>query len=326
MVVHGIGVVLLGVSLLAVPPDLSIGDPAPDLSIANWIKGEAVDLSELKGEKIAVIEFWATWCGPCKKSIPHLTELQNEYREKGVVIIGISTEDDLGKIQGFVEEWGDKMDYTVAQDDNRKTFDAWMKAAGENGIPCAFVVDKEGEVAWIGHPTRLDIILKAIVAGAHSTDEEIEKREEEKRRQREMRANRYKLAEMQTKFQTLIQAGKLEDAGALGEKIHGILSGNAMLLNNFAWELMTEEPYKGKFDKLALKMAEEANELAEGGSWYVLDTLALGRFLHGDCESAVELEKKAILLAKRQNVPEEQVAELEAALKRFSAKKKKRWY
>lgn len=128
-----------------------IGDAAAPLQIAEWVKGDAVDLADVKGKKIVVVEFWATWCGPCKASIPHLTELQKKFADRGVVFIGVSSEDSA-KVRPFVEQMGDKMGYTVATDDNRKTSDGYMKAYGQKGIPCAFIVDREGRVAWVGHP------------------------------------------------------------------------------------------------------------------------------------------------------------------------------
>ena len=128
-----------------------IGDPAAPLQITEWVKGEAVDLAEVKGKKIVVIEFWATWCGPCKTSIPHLTELQKKFAGRGVVFIGVSDED-AAKVRPFVDQMGDKMDYTVAIDNNRQTSAGYMKAYGQNGIPCAFIVDREGSIAWVGHP------------------------------------------------------------------------------------------------------------------------------------------------------------------------------
>ena len=67
---------------------LEMGDPAPEIQIKGWVKGDAVKLSELKGKKVVVLEFWATWCGPCIKGIPHLTELQEQYKDD-VVVIGV---------------------------------------------------------------------------------------------------------------------------------------------------------------------------------------------------------------------------------------------
>jgi len=114
------------------------------------MKGEPVDVSS----GVHVVEFWATWCPPCRTSIPHLTELQEKYGERGVKIVGISNEE-LGTVKSFVEKMGNKMAYTVAIDKDGVSGD-YMGKYGINGIPHAFVV-KDGEVVWHGHPmAKLD--------------------------------------------------------------------------------------------------------------------------------------------------------------------------
>ena len=144
----------MGFCLARFSPTVSaaeLGDPAAALEIAHWVKGEAVSLAEAKGKKIIVVEFWATWCGPCRVSIPHLTDLQKKFADRGVVVVGVSDEE-LSKVRPFVEQMGDKMDYTVAVDSGGRTAQGYMTAYGQNGIPHAFVVDLEGRVAWHGHP------------------------------------------------------------------------------------------------------------------------------------------------------------------------------
>lgn len=128
-----------------------LGDPAAPLDIADWVKGDAVDLANVQGTKVLVVEFWATWCGPCLTSIPHLTELQHKFADRGVVVIGVSAEDP-STVRPFVDKMGGKMGYTVAVDNNRQTSKGYMTAYGQNGIPHAFVIDLEGRVAWHGHP------------------------------------------------------------------------------------------------------------------------------------------------------------------------------
>ena len=96
---------------------LTIGDEAPAISVSQWVKGDPVD--RLDPNKTYVVEFWATWCGPCRVSIPHLTELQKKYKDKGVTIIGVSVWSRIrDAVAPFVEQMGDKMDYTVAIDDS----------------------------------------------------------------------------------------------------------------------------------------------------------------------------------------------------------------
>ena len=60
---------------------LKHGDAAPPIEITKWLRGEAVDLQKAREKKVVVVEFWATWCPPCRTSIPHLTELQKKYKK-----------------------------------------------------------------------------------------------------------------------------------------------------------------------------------------------------------------------------------------------------
>ena len=79
-----------------------LGDEAKPLQISKWVKGKKVDLAKGKGKKVYVVEFWATWCPPCRTTIPHLTELQKKYKDKGVVFIGVSDEK-ASVVKKFVE-------------------------------------------------------------------------------------------------------------------------------------------------------------------------------------------------------------------------------
>lgn len=157
-------------AVLFVTPKLAaakLGDPAAPLKIAEWVKGKPVDLAAGKGKRIFVIEFWATWCPPCRESIPHLTELQKQFGKRGVVFVGVSNEDPK-VVRPFVKKMGDRMDYRVAVDQNDQTSKAYMEAYGQNGIPTAFVVDQAGNVVWVGHPMGdLARTLEAILAGKY---------------------------------------------------------------------------------------------------------------------------------------------------------------
>lgn len=147
-------------------PTLKVGDPAPKLVADKWLQGDPV--SKFGGGKIHVVEFWATWCGPCIVMMPHMSELQSEYRNKDVTLIGFTSKDPNNtaeKVAAFVTKRGPKLGYTFAYEDNRDTNTAWMRAAGQNGIPCCFVVDRAGTIVYIGHPLFLDVVLPKVVVG-----------------------------------------------------------------------------------------------------------------------------------------------------------------
>ena len=148
--------------------NLTVSMPAPPLKVAGWVKGTPV--AKLETGKVYVVEFWATWCGPCRAMIPHLTELQEKYKNK-VTIIGVSVlEKNPDYVPVFVESMGDKMNYTIAKDDLNQPNAAngfmaqnWLAAAGAPGIPWAFIVDKTGKIAYVGSSGELDAALEKMI-------------------------------------------------------------------------------------------------------------------------------------------------------------------
>jgi len=146
---------------------LKVGSSAPSLTV-DFIQGDGVDLSN--PNKTFVVEFWATWCAPCKRSIPHLNELSKRYGGKGLVIVGISDEP-ASTVRPFVTKQGSGMSYPVACDKEKKTNQDWMQAAKQNGIPCAFVV-RAGKILWIGNPLdkKFDEVVLASLAGRYNPE------------------------------------------------------------------------------------------------------------------------------------------------------------
>jgi len=129
---------------LVVPVAAGVGvrQAAPGISADDWLNTPPLSLAKLRG-KIVVVEFWATWCGPCRTTIPHLVELHEKYRAKGVVIISLTNEPKT-KVEPFARKMG--MTYAVGCGSRSSS------AYGVQGIPHAFVVDVAGKVAWRGHP------------------------------------------------------------------------------------------------------------------------------------------------------------------------------
>ena len=142
-------------------PVLKVGDPAPALEVEHWIKGDPVTAFE--PGQCYVVEFWATWCAPCKTSMPHLSELQEEFGDQ-IVIIGLSDEP-LEVAKGFLDqpEWAAKTRYTLGTDPDRSVYQAYMEAAKQRGIPTSFLVDGSGKIVWIGHPAGMDRPLKRML-------------------------------------------------------------------------------------------------------------------------------------------------------------------
>jgi len=146
------------------PPTLNIGDPAPPLKIHEWLKGAPVD--GFKKGQVYVVEFWATWCKPCRAAIPHLSALAAEYRNT-VTFIGVDIYEkkttSIGKIKAFVDSMGNKMDYHVATEESYFMESGWFDASATQGIPNTFVINAEGKLAWIGHPHELPKVLPQIL-------------------------------------------------------------------------------------------------------------------------------------------------------------------
>ena len=145
--------ILAGGSLFANAAGSMVGKAPPEVSATKWLNStKPVTLKDLKG-KVVVVEFWATWCPPCRKSIPHLIELSKTYKNKGVVFVSLSDED-AATVTPFAKE--NKMDYIVgAGSDTSSKY-------GVTSIPHAVVVGKDGKVVWEGHP--MDGLDKALAA------------------------------------------------------------------------------------------------------------------------------------------------------------------
>jgi thiol-disulfide isomerase/thioredoxin len=201
------------------PKLLGPGDPAP--SIAELVSVSGEKLERFEPGTIYVIDFWATWCGPCIKAMPHMSELAKKYKDKNVRVHGISIWETemradktlVDRVRDFVQT-SETIAYPISYGgDNGDLARRWMNGAGRSTIPTVFVIDKEGKIAWIGHPMMgLDDALAKIVAGTFDPA-----KEQEAAKQRE--DNRQIGMRMATRLQQRVQAKDWDAALEIADNI-----------------------------------------------------------------------------------------------------------
>lgn len=320
---------LPGSKAKAEPGELTIGDKAPKPVIAKVFKGDT-DFNGFEPGKIYIMEFWATWCGPCKAGMPHLTELQKQYADKGVEIIGCAIwqrektqKERETTVQNFLAqpEWAKKTGYTVAIDKESNTSDAYMKASGQSGIPCAFIVGKDGYVEWIGHPMTMDEPLAKVVAGdwnrtaykeTFAREQAQKKKDRALRRElftaqrsgdnqkvlaildRELKEDPDNLNYLMQKFELMVGPMNDEQGYEVGWKILKQNRNNSQILNAISWYTLDDPAVEDRDLEFAMAAAKAANEASGGNDAAVLDTLARAYFETGDLNRAIKFQKKAV--------------------------------
>jgi thiol-disulfide isomerase/thioredoxin len=304
---------------------LNQGDPAPKLQTGTWVQGEPV--KDFEKGKAYIVEFWATWCGPCRVSIPHLNEIHNKFKDKNLVVIGQDcSERDDALVAPFVTKMADKMTYRVALDDKSSSekgamAQTWMQAANQNGIPTAFLVDTKGTIAWIGHPMNLkehiieDVLAdkfdaKKAAAEAKQQEEAMSKvfaamqkkdwngaetalNDAEKTIPAEERDNLD-----QVRLSILFNKRDYLAAYKLMDRFSEAHKDNADLQNALAWRIATDKQIEDRNLDVAEKIANRGNEAAKGKDAGILDTLARIKFMQGKKDEAIELQQKAVELAE----------------------------
>jgi len=344
---------------------LTIGSEAPALDVEHWVQngeGKFGKVTKFEKDKVYVVEFWATWCGPCVASMPHIVETQKKYAEKGVQIISISDEP-----KDTVEEFLDRKvprsekettfreltkSYCLTTDPDGSSNETYMQAAGQNGIPCAFIVGKDGKIEWIGHPMEMDEPLKSVVDGkwdrkafAESFKEKQEIEALQMKVQREVgtllrdkdfkgalakfdeltgdiKSEEIKLqfTMMKLRLHQIAQSDESEVAKTLKNAL-SLAKSNPMMGNQVAWTIweMTEQGQIKKDKEIlaeALKVAQSAVAKQEGQSKAAtLDTVAHLHYGLGNLAEAIKAQKEALSIMGDEPGIKEFLEELEEEAK-----------
>ena len=322
---------------------LTIGSPAPALDIEHWVSdrnGEMPHVKNFEEGKVYIVEFWATWCGPCIMSMPHLAETQAKYAEEGVQLISVSDED-LETVEKFLQRkvrgkkdktYGELTSaYCLTTDPDESVSKDYMRAAGQNGIPTAFIVGKSGLIEWIGHPMEMDGPLEAIVGGKWDREkfavnfkkgQEFEKlasdlwdmKEDGKAREALAKLDEF-MADLDKESPlfaqcTMIRLDVLLEVGG-PEAIEAFdkftsESKNAQMINQLAWGIVEKaqagEEVGPKMLQAACAAAKRAVELSrkeddDEGTAMVLDTHANLLFLCGKLDKAIMVQEEAAKLS-----------------------------
>lgn len=302
------------------------GEPAPPLSIERWLLGEPVHDIGQAGEHIYIVAFWATWAQPSVESLFGLSRLQRDLGDAGVRIIAVSAEP-ADEVQKFIRTHPKigTLNIRIATDADGETTIAYLKAAGRGPLPRVFVVNKEGILAWQGHPLEAKPILEKIIAGTYQirrpgeptvADAElmakIEQAESAKNWTSALELIDQLLKEfpgsneahnyMGIKFSILYVEQK--DYTAAEAWARNVLDNHAekfFALNNIAWTLMTVgdlENLENRWPDIAHRAARQAYQATQGRSSAIIDTLARSLYLQGYVNDAIAAQQQALAILR----------------------------
>ncbi len=152
---HTWKIIVLVVSLTAIAGGLSFMSqdqadvtdeqqvPAPDFTLRR-LDGERVKLSDLRG-KVVLVNFWATWCPPCRREIPDLSRIHTDYEEQGLVVLGISWDElTADEIKDFADNY--KMTYPILYGTQSELIQVGRAYNWEGYLPTTYVIDREGNL------------------------------------------------------------------------------------------------------------------------------------------------------------------------------------
>ena len=137
------GLIFCALASLSLAASDLAGQPAPDFALKS-ASGENLRLSEYRGD-VVMINFWATWCGPCRQEMPLLDELYVRYQRVGFNLLGVNIDDDTGRAMKMIDELG--VTFPVLFDSRKEVSKLYHVAA----MPVTLLVDREGRIRYVHH-------------------------------------------------------------------------------------------------------------------------------------------------------------------------------
>ncbi len=164
-IAYGLGILLVALLLYlglvtnsskTTPTGLGPGKPAPDFKLKT-LDGKEVSLSDYRG-KVVLINFWATWCPPCREEMPLFKRVYERYKNKGFEILAVSTDTSVDPVKKFVKEY--RLDFPVLLDT-----DNISSLYGIQGLPTSFLIDREGKIVKVrlGKYKEIESDLKKVL-------------------------------------------------------------------------------------------------------------------------------------------------------------------
>jgi peroxiredoxin len=140
--------------------NVKVGQQAPDFSIQD-LSGHPVTLASYRGKTVVIMDFWATWCGPCRMAMPGLQDIADQYKGDGLEILSVDQGEEADQVQNLIER--KKYTFHVVLDHDQAVGSQY----GVKAIPAIVVVDKKGVVRWlsVGYSPKNETDIKALVAG-----------------------------------------------------------------------------------------------------------------------------------------------------------------
>jgi peroxiredoxin len=299
----------------AVPRPLGLGDGAPALDVADWVRGEGV--SGFEPGRVYVLEFWSTGSRQSRAALSALSDLQDRFRDHGVTVAGI-TDEAPETVAGFLEAddgqgapWGERVRYALAADPDGSVHRAYLAASGAQ-VPVVFVIGRDGKIEWIGFLQYVDAVVEAVVDGRWRREEFAAVLDLRRQMVWALRVGRVRqglrtLDQLITmdlarsdrhrlrKFSVLLKTvDDPEAAYATGRELMRDKWDDANTLNEIAWYVVDEPGIRTRDFAFAMEAAARANELTEGRNPAILDTVARVYWEQGEVGTAIAWQYKAV--------------------------------